>query len=61
MVEANECANAGEVEHLRVVGSDGCVGRHGHGLSCLLQEHDLDVLPGGASSPETLTEVRQDC
>jgi hypothetical protein len=32
MVEANKCADAGEVEHLQVVGSAGCVGCHGHGL-----------------------------
>jgi hypothetical protein len=61
MVEANKCTNAGEVKRLQVVGSAGCVGCHGHGLGCLLQEHDLDVLPGGASSPEALAGVRQEC
>ncbi len=61
MVEAHECADAGEVECLWVVGSAGCLGYHGHGLGHLLQEHDLDVLPNGTSSPEALAEVRQEC
>jgi hypothetical protein len=57
MVEANKCANAGEVKCFRVVGSAGCMGCHGHGLGCLLQEHDLDVLLGSASGPEALAGV----
>ncbi len=61
MVEANKCADAGEVERLRVAGSAGCVGCHGPGLGCLPQEIDLDVLPGGASSPEALAGMRQAC
>ncbi len=61
MVEANKCANAGEVERLQIVGSAGCVSCHGHGLGCLLQEFDLDVLPSGASSPEALAGVQQAC
>jgi hypothetical protein len=61
MVEANKCANAGEFECLGVVGSAGCLGCHGHGLGCLLQELNLDVLPNGASSPEALAGVRQEC
>jgi hypothetical protein len=61
MVEANKCNDAGEIEHSWVVGSAGCVGCHGHGLGCLPQEFDLDVLAGGASSPEALAGVRQAC
>jgi hypothetical protein len=61
MVEANECTNAGEVEHSQVVGSAGCMGCHSHGLGSLPQEFDLDVLPGGASSPEALAGVWQAC
>ncbi len=61
MVEANECADAGEVKGLQVVGSAGCVGCHGHRLGCLLQELDLDVLLGGASSLEALAGVQQAC
>jgi hypothetical protein len=61
MVEANELANAGEVERLRVKGSVGCVGCHGHGLGPPPQKLDLDVLPGSASSPEALTGVRRAC
>ncbi len=61
MVEAKKCTIAGEVKRLQVVGSAGYVDCHGHGLGCLPQEHDLDVLPGGASSPEALAGVRQAC
>jgi hypothetical protein len=61
MVEANECADAGEVECSRVVGSAGFLGCHGHGLGHLLQEHNLDVLPGGTSSPKALAGMRQEC
>ncbi len=61
MVEANKCTDAGEVEHTRVVESAGCMGCHGHGLGCPLQEFDVDVLPGGASSPEALAKVWQVC
>ncbi len=61
MVEANECADAGEVKCLQVVGSAECMGCHGHGVGSLPQEVDLDVLPGGASSLEALAGVRQAC
>jgi hypothetical protein len=61
MVEAHECAGAEEVEGSRFVGGAGCLGCHGHGLGCLMQEHDRDVLPGGAGSPEALAMVRQEC
>jgi hypothetical protein len=61
MVEAKECANAGEVKRLQVLGSAGCVGCHGHGLGCPLQELNLDVLPGSASSLKALAGVRQAC
>ncbi len=61
MVEANKCANAGEVKHLQVVGSAVCMGCHDHGLGYLPQEHDLDVLPSSASSLEALGGVRQAC
>ncbi len=61
MVEANKCADSGEVECSRVVGSAGCLGCHGHGLGRLLQEHNLNVLPGSASSPEALAGVGQEC
>jgi hypothetical protein len=60
MVEAHECADAGEVECARVVGGAGCLGCHGHGLGCLMQEHDLDVFPSGTCSPEALAGVRQE-
>ncbi len=60
MVEAIKCADAGEVECLRVVGNAGCLGCLGHELGCLLQEHNLDVLPGGTSSPEALAGARQE-
>ncbi len=61
MIKANECTDAGEAERSQVVGSAGCVGCHGHGLGYLLQEHNLDVLPSGTSSPEALVGVRQEC
>jgi hypothetical protein len=61
MVEANKCANAGEVKCTRVVGSAGCMGCHGHELGCPLQELNVDVLPGSNSSPEALAKVRQAC
>ncbi len=54
-------ADAGEVEGLRVVGGAGCLDCHGHGLGCLMQEHDRDVLPGSAGSLEVLARVRQEC
>jgi hypothetical protein len=57
MVEANKCTDAREVERLQVVGSAGCVGCHGHGLGCLPQEFNLDVLPGSVSSLEALAGV----
>ncbi len=61
MVEANKGANAGEVKCSRVIGNTGCLGCHGHRLGHFPQEHDQDVLPGGASSPEALAGVRQKC
>jgi hypothetical protein len=61
MVEANKCADARAVKHLRVVGSAGCVGCHGNGLGLPLQEFDLDVLPGSASSLEALAGVQLAC
>ncbi len=61
MVEAHKCADAGEVKCLRVLGSAGCLGCHSHGLGHLMQEHDQDVLPGGAGSPGALARVRQEC
>ncbi len=61
MVEAYEHTDAGEVESLRVVGSAGYLGCHGHGLGCLMQEYDLDVLPSGTCSLEALAGVRQEC
>jgi hypothetical protein len=54
MVEANKCADAGDVERSRVLGIAGCMCCHGHGFGRLPQEFDLDVLPGSASSPESL-------
>ncbi len=61
MVEAHEGTDAGEVEGSRVVGSARCLGYHGHGLGCLMQEHDRDILPSGAGSLEALARVRQEC
>ncbi len=61
MVEAHKGADAEEVKGLRVVGGTGCLGCHGHGLGCLMQEHGKDVLPSGAGSPEALAWVRQEC
>ncbi len=61
MVDAHKCTDAGEVECLRVVGGAGCLGCHGHGLGCLMQEDNQDVLPGGAGSPEALGRVRLEC
>jgi hypothetical protein len=61
MIEAYECANAGEVKRSQVVGSAGCMGCHGHGLGSLPQELNLDVLPGSASSLEALAGVQQAC
>jgi hypothetical protein len=61
MVEANKCAGAGEVKCSRVIGSARCLACHSHGLGCLLQEHNLGVLPSSASSPEALAGVRQEC
>ncbi len=43
MVEAQEGADAGEVEGLRVVGGARCLGCHGHGLGCLMQEHNTEM------------------
>ncbi len=57
----HKCADAGEVERLQVVGKVGCLGCHGHGLGCLPQELNLDVLPGGASSLEAFAGVQQAC
>ncbi len=61
MVEAHKCADAGEVKCSRVVGGAGFLGCHGHGLGCLMQEQDQDVLPGGTGSLEALAKVRQEC
>jgi hypothetical protein len=61
MVEAHECADAGEVKCSRFVGSAGCLGCHGHGLGHFMQEHNQDVLPGSTCSPEALARVRQEC
>ncbi len=46
MVEAHKGADAGKVKGLQVVGGAVCLGCHGHGMGCLIQEHDRDVLPG---------------
>ncbi len=61
MVEAHKGTDAGEVKGSRVVGGAGCLGCHGHGLGCLIQEHDRDVLPSGAGSQEAMARVRQEC
>jgi hypothetical protein len=59
MVEANKCADAGEVKRLRVVESAGCVGCHGHGLGWLPQELNLDFLPGGLAGNVGFSNVEK--
>ncbi len=58
MVEAHKGAGARDVEGFQVVGGAGCLGCHGHGVGCPIQEHDGDVLPGGTSSLDALARVR---
>ncbi len=61
MVEAHKGADAGEVEGLQIVGGAGCLGYHGHGVSHLIQEHNGDVLPGGAGSLDAMARERLEC
>ncbi len=61
MVEAHNDADAGEVECSRVVWGAGCLGYHGHGVDCFMEEHVRHVLPGGTGSLEALARVRQEC
>jgi hypothetical protein len=58
MVEAHEGADAGEVKGSWVVGGAGCLGCHGHGMGCLIKEHDRGVLTSGAGSLDALGRVR---
>jgi hypothetical protein len=61
MVEAHEGTDAGEVEGFGVVGGAGCLGCHGHGMGCLIQEHNGDDLPGSAGSLDAVARVRLEC
>jgi hypothetical protein len=58
IVEAHKGTDAGEVEGSRVLGGAGCLGCHGHGVGCLIQEHSKYVHPSGAGSLDALAKVR---
>ncbi len=58
MVETHNGADAGEVKGLRVEGGAGCLGCHGHGIGCLIQENNGDVLPSSAGSLNAVDRER---
>ncbi len=60
MVETHKGTNAGEVEGLQVVDGAVCLGCHGHGLGCLIQKNNRDVLPGGIGSLDAVAGERQE-
>jgi hypothetical protein len=61
MIEAHKGADAKEVKGSRVEEGAGCLGCHGNGLGCLMQEYNRDVLPSSTGSSEALARVRQEC
>jgi hypothetical protein len=58
MVETHKGANAGKLEGSQVVGSAGCLGCHGRGWGCPIQEDNGDVIPSSIGSLDAMARER---